>query len=126
MNRIGVAALALLVGGVLGAGAMAAQTPTPKAYVIAQLTVHDAKKFMSDYAPKVPAALAGTGGHYIVRSGALIPLEGTPPGERIVVIEFPSIAAARVFEESPAYQAIKPIRQAAATGPVYIVEGVSP
>jgi uncharacterized protein (DUF1330 family) len=41
-----------------------------------------------------------------------------------VVIEFPDMAAARRFYDSPDYQAILPLRQAASRGRLYLVEGV--
>lgn len=118
MKRIGLAAAALMLTG-------ASTQTVPKAYMVAELTVTDADAF-KQYAPQVPAALAPFGGHYIARGGKVVPLEGSPPGDRIVVIEFPSLAAAQGFYNSPAYQAIAPLRHAAAHGPAYIVEGVAP
>ena len=58
----------------------------------------------------------------IVCGGAAETLEGSPPA-RIVVIEFPDVAAARRFYDSPGYQAIVGIRQKAANSRVVLVEG---
>lgn len=115
--------LALIAAGLILTGA--STQAAPKAYMIAELTVTDAAAFQK-YAPQVPAALAPFGGHYLARGGKLVPLEETPQGNRIVVIEFPSMAAAQGFYASPAYQAIAPLRHAAAHGPAYIIEGVAP
>ena len=43
---------------------------------------------------------------------------------RLVVIEFPSLAEAKRFYDSPDYQEILPLRLRAAEGPVVLVEGV--
>ena len=117
----------LLAAGValLSVGASAGQGAPPRAYMIAQLNVRDTKAY-ADYAPKVPPVIAKFGGRYVVRGGAITPLEGTPPGQRVVVIEFASLEAAKTFYNSPDYQALAPLRHAAAEGPVYIVEGKPP
>lgn len=118
MKRIGLIVAALMLTG-------ASTQATPKAYMIAELTVTDAAAFQK-YAPQVTATLAPFGGHYLARGGRLVVLEEKAPGDRIVVIEFPSMAAAEAFYKSPEYQAIAPLRHAAAHGPAFIVEGVAP
>ena len=118
MRKIGLAVAALMLTG-------ASTQATPKAYMIAALTVTDAAAFQK-YAPQVTATLAPYGGHYLARGGTLVVLEEKAPGERIVVIEFPSMEKAQAFYDSPAYKAIAPLRHAAAHGPAFIVEGVAP
>jgi uncharacterized protein (DUF1330 family) len=125
MKGIGFGVAGLAAGALLGAAAAAGQVAPPKGYLIAQFTVHDAKSFAA-YPPQVPPILAKYGGHYIVRGGAVTPLEGTPPGQRVVVIEFENVAAASTFYHSPEYQKIAPIRQAASSGTSFVVEGVGP
>jgi uncharacterized protein (DUF1330 family) len=120
--RAAAAGAALLA---LAASANARQGAVPKAYMVAQLTVTDTAAYAA-YAPKVPPVVARFGGRYVVRGGAILPLEGTPPGQRVVVIEFASLEAAKAFYYSPEYQQLAPQRQAAATGPAFIVEGVAP
>lgn len=92
------------------------------AYVIAQIDITDPEKFEA-YRAKVPATIEKYGGRYVVRGGAVTPLEGTPPNPRIVVLEFDSVAAAKRWYESDDYGPLVPMRQAAANGPVLIVEG---
>jgi|TARA_B100000315_G_scaffold233574_1_gene246797 uncharacterized protein (DUF1330 family) len=41
----------------------------------------------------------------------------------VVFIEFPSFQQAQAWYNSDAYQAILPLRQAASTGSVFLVEG---
>jgi uncharacterized protein (DUF1330 family) len=93
------------------------------AYLLAQLTVHDPESF-GRYREAVAPLVDRFGGRYRVRGGAIDVLEGDLGAERLVVIEFQSRDAARLFYDSPEYQQILPLRQRAADGSVVIVEGV--
>jgi uncharacterized protein (DUF1330 family) len=121
--------LAVLAGVVIGlAGAMvihAQQTKTAPGYVIAEVDVHDAATF-AKYGAKVPDTLKPYNGHYLVRGGKVDGVEGQAPKDRFVVIAFDSAEKARAWENSPEYEAIKPIRHSSATSRVFIVEGVTP
>lgn len=96
----------------------------PKGYVVAEITVTDPDAY-KEYAAIVPPIAAKFGGKYVVRGGQTVSVEGDPPAGRIVVIEFDSLAAARSFEESTAYQAVAPLRRKAARSRVFLVEGVT-
>ena len=64
------------------------------------------------------------GGVYRARGGALDVVESdlwTP--ERIVIIEFPDMSAARAFVDSEEYAPVKPIRRNNARCTLLIVEG---
>ena len=102
----------------------AAAAAAPKGYVIAELTVTDPEGY-KQYAAAVPPIIAKFGGKYLVRGGQTVGVEGDPPGGRIVVIEFDSLAAARSFEESHEYQAIADLRHRAARGRVFLAEGIN-
>ena len=121
-------ALAVLAGvsiGVAGVKAIhAQQVKTPPAYVIAEVDVTDPTT-LQKYAEKVPETLAPFNSHYLVRGGKTQALEGEAP-KRIVVIAFDSAEKARGWYDSPAYEAIKPIRQSSAKSRIFIVEGVAP
>jgi uncharacterized protein (DUF1330 family) len=101
-----------------------AATVAPKAYVVAEITVTDPEAY-KQYAALVPPIAAKFSGRYLVRGGQTIAVEGDPPGGRIVVIEFDTLASARLFEESAEYQAIAPLRRQAARSRVFIAEGVT-
>jgi uncharacterized protein (DUF1330 family) len=118
------AALAGLALGVLGTAAIYAQTKTPLGYLIADVEVSDQAGFQK-YAAQVPATLTPFGGRDIIRGGKIIPLEGDAP-HRSVVIEFPSIEKAQAWYNSPAYSAIRPLRQSSAKARLFLVEGVTP
>jgi uncharacterized protein (DUF1330 family) len=63
---------------------------------------------------------------YLVRSNKIQALEGEPPKGGVVVIAFDSAEKARAWYDSPAYAAIRPIRQSAAKSRIFIVEGLAP
>ena len=94
----------------------------PKGYLIAQIDVHDMEAYR-EYGVQVPATLDGTEGRFLVRGGRIEPLEGEAPPQRTVVLEFPSIDDARNWYESDAYQALIPLRHAAALTRSFLVEG---
>jgi uncharacterized protein (DUF1330 family) len=93
------------------------------AYLLAQLSVHDPNAYQR-YREVVAPLVDRFGGRYRVRGGAIDPLEGELGAERLVVIEFQSRDAARLFYDSPEYQQILPLRRSAADGTVVIVEAV--
>jgi len=121
-------ALAVLAGvsiGVAGAKAIhAQQVKTPPAYVIAEVDVTDTATFQK-YADKVPQTMAPFNGQYLVRGGKTQAVEGEAP-KRIVVIAFDTAEKARAWYDSPAYEAIKPIRQSSAKSRIFIAEGLAP
>jgi uncharacterized protein (DUF1330 family) len=121
-------ALAVLAGvsiGVTCAEAIhAQQAKTPPGYVIAEVEVTDPAT-MQKYGEKVPETLAAFSHQYLVRSSKIQTLEGEPAKGGIVVIAFDSAEKAREWYDSPAYAAIRPIRQSAAKSRIFIVEGVA-
>lgn len=94
------------------------------AYLLANLTVRDAQKFEA-YRQAVPAVIARFGGRYLVRGGAVEAKEGDPGLDRVVVLEFPDMAALRSFYESADYAPLLALRLAAADGTVALVEGMA-
>ena len=121
-------ALAVLVGiviGVAGAAAIhAQQARVAPAYMIGEVDITDPATFQK-YSEKVPGTLLPFNGHFLVRAGKTQTLEGEAP-KRMVVIAFDSMEQAQAWDDSPAYEAIKPIRQSSAKSRLFIVEGVAP
>ena len=93
------------------------------AYWIAHVTVTDPAAY-AGYQALAPAAFAAHGARFLARGGASEVLEG-PELTRHVVIEFPSLQAARACYASPEYQAARSQRIGAATDHVVIVEGLA-
>lgn len=124
-HKVAVAVLAGVLIGAAGKWALhAQQVKTPPAYVIAEVEVTD-PVLMQKYGDKVPETLAPFDHHYVVRSARVQPLEGEPPRGGIVIIAFDSLEKAREWYDSPAYAAIRPIRQSAAKSRIFIVEGIA-
>jgi uncharacterized protein (DUF1330 family) len=93
------------------------------AYFVAELETTNAAG-IEPYRAAVPATIAQYGGRFLARGGATRLLEGGPEPKRIVILEFPDLAAARRWYESPEYQKILSIRLANSTGRAFIVEGI--
>jgi uncharacterized protein (DUF1330 family) len=119
--------LAVLVGASIGAAGAtvihARQVKVLPGYVIAEVDVTDPATFQK-YADKAPGTIAASNGHYVIRGGKTLSIEGEPP-KRFVVIAFDSMEKAKAWEDSPAYDAIKPIRHSSAKSRVFIAEGVA-
>jgi uncharacterized protein (DUF1330 family) len=107
---------------VMASEGVRAQNLAP-AYLVAEVQVTDAAGY-GDYAKRFVPLLEPFGGRIVVRGGTTDALEGAPIAGSLVIITFPSMDKARQFWNSPAYQALIPMRQKAATGRIYIVEGL--
>ena len=130
MKTTGNLALAALAGipiaAVTDMAIYAQEVKLPPAYLIAETEVSGRAAFQN-YTEKVPETLAAFRGsfHYAVRGGKAQPLECQSP-TRIVVIAFDSTEKAFAWYNSPAYQAIKPIRQGAWASRMFLAEGLPP
>jgi uncharacterized protein (DUF1330 family) len=94
-----------------------------KGYLIANVDVHDPSAY-ENYRSRTAAIVERHGGRFLVRGGAVEPLEGDPGFARLVIIEFPSVEAAHAFYDSPEYQEILPFRTSTSQGKLCIVAGV--
>jgi len=95
-----------------------------KAYAIAAETVKDQAMFDA-YRKVVPETLVAFGGQFIARGGNLTVLEGEWPHPRLVIIEFPSRAAAEGWYSSAAYQKVISLRLNSSVGNLVIVDGLA-
>ena len=93
-----------------------------KAYFIGQFEIQDPAGY-DVYRSQTAATIAPHGGRFIVRGERVHNFEGEPPLPRVVVIEFPSFDQAKAWYESDAYRKLIPIRQKAANGRSFLVEG---
>jgi uncharacterized protein (DUF1330 family) len=92
----------------------------PKAYVIITEAIKD-RAGMDAYAKAAAPTMATA--TVLAFDGEPEVLEGAWPGDRTVVLEFESVAAARAWYDSPAYARARPLRQAAADCNAVIVTG---
>jgi uncharacterized protein (DUF1330 family) len=95
------------------------------AYIIAEHTITDPAKF-EEYRTKVGPIIAKYGGRYITKPGSHVILEKENAAwqpERVVIIEFPDIAALNAWYRSPEYQPLILLRQTAAKDMLITLEG---
>lgn len=94
-----------------------------KAYMIADVEIRDVKRY-AEYRSQVLPTIEKYGGRFIVRGGSAEELEGVWSPHRIVVIEFPDMAALKAWYASPEYTPLAKLRQSASQGKFICVEGV--
>ena len=94
-------------------------------YLIANVKVTDPEGF-ERYRAGVPAVIAQYGGRYAVRGGAMERLENADGFNRIVLLEFPSLDAARAFYFSPEYAPLLKLRIETTESQVMLVDGFVP
>lgn len=82
-------------------------------YVIGHIRVLDASRW-ADYRARVGATLAPFGGELVMRGRVDAVLAGDWTGTDTVVLRFADAASARGWHDSPAYQALVPLREAGA------------
>jgi len=92
------------------------------AYVIAEIEVTDPAGY-EEYRKQVLAVVTKYGGKFIVRGGTVDSKEGGWTPARIVVVEFPSMAQARKFYDSPEYAEALALRLRTTKSRLILVEG---
>jgi uncharacterized protein (DUF1330 family) len=107
----------------------AQQVKPPPAYILAEVEIDPAKTqdpaALERYKQEAPKSIAAFGGRYVIRGGKIETLEGEPPKGVVVVLGFDSVEKARAWYNSPAYEAIKPMRQNSMKSRLLLVEGVA-
>jgi len=73
------------------------------AYVIVDVKVTDPEQYRQ-YMALSPGAIEAAGGRFLVRGGPHEVFEGDWQPSRMVLVEFPDLAAARVFYDSAKYR----------------------
>ena len=92
------------------------------AYFVAEVEVTNPAEY-EPYRALAGASIAQYGGRFVARGGKTELLEGGPEPQRVVIIEFADIGAARRWYNSPEYQKALPIRLANSRARAFIVEG---
>ena len=95
---------------------------TKPAWVIVHVSVRDEAKWAL-YRQSVGATFVPFDGKLLLRGQVADVLDGTHRHADAVVVAFPDLAAARGWHESAAYQALIPLRKAAADMDLVIIEG---
>ena len=93
------------------------------AYIIANVTVTNPAQY-EEYKKWSGAAMQAHGAEVCVRGGTVEVLEGDWAPERLVILKFPNVEAAKAFHASPDYGKARAARRGAAVMRMVVVEGV--
>lgn len=93
------------------------------AYVIFDIEITDPSGY-EDYKVLAAPAVAQYGGKYLARGGAHETLEGDWKPNRVVVLEFESVARAKEWLDSPEYAPGRALRHKYARSKAIVVQGV--
>lgn len=91
-------------------------------YMLIETQVLDAERYQA-YLEAVTPLIQSHGGRYLVRGGTITSIRGDWQPERLVIIAFDTIEQAQDCFATPAYQAMKHLREAAAISKSLYVEG---
>ncbi|MBV8916193.1 MAG: DUF1330 domain-containing protein [Acetobacteraceae bacterium] len=94
------------------------------AYVINDMEVTD-PDLLEEYKKLSPATVQQFGGRFLARGGDLDVLEGEWRPQRLVILEFPSLAQAKAWANSAEYAPAKQIRQRASRSNIIVVDGAA-
>jgi uncharacterized protein (DUF1330 family) len=108
-------AMAVVAGAALGATAMQGlhAQAKPKAYIVTEIEVLDAKA-ADAYGPLVQAAQRAAGGHlFRTAGGKIVALEGAPAPKRVAITEWDTLEQAQAYYDSAARKNLLPQRDKA-------------
>jgi uncharacterized protein (DUF1330 family) len=95
------------------------------AYAVANLRNVEPGPEIVAYLEQIDATLAPFDGRFLIHGGEKEVLEGSWPGD-LIVIAFPDLRRAHAWYASSAYQRILALRKDHAEGDVIIIDGVPP
>jgi len=93
------------------------------AFVIFDVDIRDPARYQ-DFMRQVKPALDDAGASYLARGGAHKVYEGDWTPRRVVILQFPSVAAWEAFYNGPVYQGLKAIRDECSSARLVCVEGL--
>ncbi len=95
------------------------------AYGFAHLRSRRNHSDVIEYLERIQATLDPFAGRFVIHGPPAEVVEGAWPGS-MVLIEFPGLAEARAWYDSPAYRAILHLRTDHIEGDLLLIEGVGP
>jgi uncharacterized protein (DUF1330 family) len=94
------------------------------AYVISDVQFLDTD-LVAQYRTLAQSSIAKYGGRYIVRGGAIEPVEGNWRPQNIIIVEFPNMERAREWYRSTEYAEALAVRHRALRRNLIFVDGVT-
>jgi uncharacterized protein (DUF1330 family) len=95
-----------------------------KGYFVVNARVVD-QQILDSYLTSIGTSIEDHGGKIIVATNDAVTVEGEPEGQRLVVLEFPSVEAVQAWYNSPEYTGPKALRLQATAGIALLAEGRS-
>ena len=92
------------------------------AYLVVDARSSDPER-MAEYRRLAQLAVEHYGGRYLVRGAPYVTLEGNWQPQRLVILEFPSMDAAKTFYDSPEYLAARGARAGVSDFGMLLIEG---
>jgi uncharacterized protein (DUF1330 family) len=122
---------ALIMLGGFALGAAAVQTlnaaGTPPAFVVGQITVKDENSYKNEFLPMAQKGIKESGGKYVAGGfNKTVTFDGPPPSNRVVIIQFESMDAAKAWNDNPTNKESRKIGDKYATFQTFAVEGIAP
>ena len=123
MHSVGLAIFCFILGGA-AVQTLHAQA-RPPAYVIGEITVKDQDGYKNDFLPPAQKAIKESGGKYVAGGfNKTVTFDGAPPPNRVVILQFESMDAAKAWNDSPGQKDSRKIGDKYATFRTFAVEGV--
>ena len=119
-------AIALVAGTAIGGAAIQsihAQMKPPTYVVVAIRKITDADSFKTNVVAIASAAVAASGGNFVIRTDKITSLDGNPPA-RFILIKFDSVEKAQAWHNSAAQKEIDAARAKSTDSLSFIVEGM--
>jgi uncharacterized protein (DUF1330 family) len=117
--------IVLLAAGGIGGAVLHAQTAAAPAYLIAHVQITDQDGW-KQYIAALPGTLAPYHVKTLARAAPVALDSSTPPGGSTVILAFNSMDDLKAWWNSPAYQAIIPLREKSAKTVAYALPGQPP
>jgi uncharacterized protein (DUF1330 family) len=98
--------------------------PQPVAYVVCELTVTNEDAFDKQFAPAIQKTIFNYGGRFLALNDSTIALAGTPPDQRVVILQFDNLSKAQAWAASQAYKDAMALGAKYSKLRLYVVGGV--
>lgn len=94
-----------------------------KGYLVLDIEIYDFEMFQN-YAQQVKHMVDDSSGRYIVRGGNVEVIDGNWEPQRIVIVEFPSVAEAKKIFNGKKYAPLRAMADACSKVNAIVVEGM--
>ena len=124
MKRTSSLVMALLAGVAIGAAAITGlHAQNRSAYVVIEISEISDPAAFGPAVQKTGPVTDAAGGHFVVRTEKIVPLNGTPP-KRFVILSFDSVAKAQAWADDPAMKGLQAEIDKYSKQVRFIVEGM--